>query len=100
MSQAAYAWTLLILTLPVQLWSGFVLSVLWGWFVVPLGVPPIGVLQATGLTLTVDLVKLVIAPPREGTPQDYLQRWLITYLAGPLMVLTVATIVFLLWSPR
>ncbi len=42
----------LVLLLPVVLWSGFVASVLWGWFVVPtLGAPAIGAVAAAGLIL-------------------------------------------------
>lgn len=33
--------------------SGLVISILWGWFVVPLGVPAIGVAASVGLTVTV-----------------------------------------------
>lgn len=32
-------------------WSGLVLHRLWGWFVVPLGLPPIGIAHAAGLGL-------------------------------------------------
>lgn len=34
-------------------WGGFVASVLWGWFIVPLGVAPIGVLHASGIAIVV-----------------------------------------------
>ena len=37
------------LLLPSAAWSGFVLTRLWVWFVVPLGVAPITVWQAAGL---------------------------------------------------
>lgn len=37
---------------------GFVLSVLWGWFVVPLGAPEIGVASALGLAITVGLFQI------------------------------------------
>lgn len=33
-------------------WRGFVLSVLWAWFLVPLGAPAIGIALAVGLTTT------------------------------------------------
>lgn len=33
--------------------SGWVLSVMWGWFVVPFGVPPIGIAWAIGISLVV-----------------------------------------------
>jgi hypothetical protein len=37
---------------------GFVLSYLWLWFVVPLGVPPIGILHSYGLSLVVLMMTL------------------------------------------
>lgn len=32
----------------LTMWQGYVLTVLWGWFIVPLGVPAIGVAHAVG----------------------------------------------------
>jgi hypothetical protein len=36
-------------------WGGYVGSILWGWFVVPLGAPPISPLHAAGLACIVSL---------------------------------------------
>lgn len=41
----------LALTLPFAAWSGFAVSHLWKWFVVPLGLPAISIFHAAGLTL-------------------------------------------------
>ena len=42
---------------PVQIfWSGFVLSILWGWFVVPLGISAIGIAHAAGLSVLLRMV--------------------------------------------
>lgn len=35
---------------------GYVLSILWGWFVVPFGVPPISVAWAIGISVLVTLL--------------------------------------------
>ncbi len=40
----------------VAIFSGFVLSVLWAWFLVPLGAPEIGIATAIGLSMIVSLV--------------------------------------------
>ena len=41
-----------LLAIPFSFWLKAMVSVsLWGWFVVPLGVPAIGLAQALGLTL-------------------------------------------------
>lgn len=45
---AGVLFTILILTL-LSFYSAFVFTVLWGWFVVPLGVPAIGLFHALGL---------------------------------------------------
>lgn len=38
-------------------WSGFVLSILWGWFAVPIfGLPPIGLAGAIGVATVVGLL--------------------------------------------
>jgi hypothetical protein len=36
--------------------NGWVLSVLWGWFLVPLGIPPILILHAIGVGVTISLL--------------------------------------------
>lgn len=42
----------LLLATPFSMvWSGWVLSVLWGWFVVPLGLPPLALWAACGVRL-------------------------------------------------
>lgn len=42
----------------VAAWSGFTLSVLWGWFVVPMfGLPALSVAQAYGIALVVRAAK-------------------------------------------
>lgn len=41
---------------PMLLWYGYALSVLWGWFLVPLGLPAVSPLQAAGIDLLVAFV--------------------------------------------
>lgn len=43
----------LALVTPHVCWLGFVTSILWRWFVMPLGAPPIGIAHAIGLCLLV-----------------------------------------------
>lgn len=58
---------LAVLALPLlTAWAGFVISVLWGWFVVPLGAPAVGVWHAAGLCTLVCLMRPAIPP--EDTP--------------------------------
>ena len=37
--------------IPMAIWSGFVLSVLWAWFFVPLGIPAISTAHGIGIAL-------------------------------------------------
>jgi hypothetical protein len=46
----------LVMVLPLGLWNGFFLSIMWGWFLVPLGVPSIGVAHAWGLAMLLSLL--------------------------------------------
>lgn len=48
------AWGLFLLA-PHALLSGWVLSLVWKWFVAPLGIPTIGVFHAVGLSLAIQL---------------------------------------------
>jgi hypothetical protein len=54
------------LALATLSWQGFVVSVLWGWFLVPLQVPVIGVPHAIGLLLLLRLVR-----GRHGSATDW-----------------------------
>ena len=51
LTYAVFGLVALTLAVACALWGGFAASVLWGWFVVPLGVPEVSVLHAMGLTL-------------------------------------------------
>ena len=44
---------ILILGIPLALLNGWALSVMWGWFIVPLGAPALGLIQAIGITYVV-----------------------------------------------
>jgi len=46
----------LIMLVPLGLLKGLCVSVIWAWFVVPLGVPAIGVLHAWGLVVLWGLI--------------------------------------------
>lgn len=47
--------------------NGWVTSILWGWFIVPLGAPTIGIANAIGLALFVGLfVNRQVIAPTEG----------------------------------
>jgi ABC-type phosphate/phosphonate transport system permease subunit len=42
---------------PVAVWRGYVLSIMWAWFMVPaFGLPPLGVVAAIGVAMTVGMI--------------------------------------------
>lgn len=41
----------LVLLAPLTLWWGFVLMALWNWFLPSIGAPPIGLVQAIGISI-------------------------------------------------
>jgi hypothetical protein len=76
--------------------SGFALSDVWGWFVVPLGVPAIGFYQALGLHVMVGhLCRNVARQPR--TQEEYMLRSG-TWLAAPLLFWGASFLIHVLGS--
>lgn len=73
----------------MALWNGYLLSVLWGWFVVPLGVPSIGVAHAIGLALIAGLLKGIRETSEEKGALLRIASWLI----GTLLALGIGYIV-------
>lgn len=43
------------LAIPITVWWAFVAATVWGWFIVPLGVPPIGKAHAWGLSIFAEM---------------------------------------------
>ena len=83
---------LLLLSLPFgALWSGFVLSILWGWFIVPtFEIRPLGVLPAIGVSMVVGyLTKQEAATKDErGTTER------VAYLFGHMFIYPLFALVF------
>ena len=46
----------LILFIPSILFSGWVVMLLWGWFIVPLGMPEVGLALALGISVLVSAI--------------------------------------------
>ena len=81
----------IVLSLLSILLTGFTISVLWEWFVVPLGVTPIGMANAFGLSVMImffkirgrkDFVKDVLVEKSET------RKW-IEHLVTPVIALTI-----------
>ena len=68
--------------------KGFVLSVLWGWFAVPLGVPAIGIAGAIGIALLVGMLS-----HQAGKDDREIEEIIGASLGGPILVLIIGAIV-------
>lgn len=66
---AAVLLTLLLMPLSI-VWKGFVLTKLWAWFVVPLGLPEIGIANAYGICLLLVLFTVTKKPDSENVTME------------------------------
>lgn len=84
----------ILLTPLLAMWRGYVLSILWGWFVAAyFGLPELGVTQAIGLSYVVMYLTASIPPKREKEPEgreyliEQLSRIIVFHGFYPLLVL-------------
>jgi hypothetical protein len=69
------ALAMIVLALLAAALGGMVLSDLWSWFVVPLGVRPIGIAAGCGIGMTVRLLTLSIRRSDTVTFPEYFELW-------------------------
>lgn len=76
---------ILVLVFPFYgAWAGFMISMNWGWFIVPLGVAPIGVAQALGIFIMSRFFTVKLKKDAEIDLTDYIGTAIIvpaTFLA-------------------
>jgi len=97
-STAECMWSL-ILSAPLTLLEGHVISDLWGWFIVPLGAPEIATMHMTGILALIALAVTVNRRPAPRPKSGELGMWattlallsLIMWGAGALMNLLMQT---------
>jgi hypothetical protein len=71
----------LILGISLIIFNGFVITQLWNWFIVPLGVISISIAHAIGLSLIIGMLTLRInAEYKEMKPWEYMTISCIAYL--------------------
>jgi hypothetical protein len=83
------------------LWNGYVLSVIWGWFIVPtFGLHALGVVPAIGVCLVMSFLTHQYSPPckEEKTGFSQLMHSIGYIAARPLLTLLAGWIV-LHWMP-
>jgi hypothetical protein len=76
-------------TVLLAIYGGFCLWVLWGWFMVPLGLPPIGIAWAIGLSTIFAMVAPTPAPAPEGKAKNHL----VAIIAKPALALVSGFVV-------
>ena len=72
----------------ITIYYSMVVVVLWGWFIVPLGLPPITISHAIGLTVILNMFRSVEAKAKD---EDW-QQTLLTGLTKPLFALAIGYI--------
>jgi hypothetical protein len=81
---------ILAITTVAAIWEAFALKVLWGWFLVPLGLPAIGMAHAVGLALIATL--LTHQAPSNMTSDERQSQVIGWGLATPAVALIVGWI--------
>lgn len=79
-------------------WSTFVATVVWGWFVMPLGLPAIGKAQAFGLMLLIGLFRSYKPSKTGESAETSLTTQVGFYLGGPALTLLLGHIAHRLMS--
>jgi hypothetical protein len=84
---------MLVLLLPIAtIVDGWALSTLWGWFIVPLGVPAIGIAHAFGISCTVSLFRSRFSTRKkeqEREIDEWFWEWLGTWIFKVAIVLAL-----------
>lgn len=76
--------------------NGYVISIIWGWFIVPIfGLPPLAIAEAVAVVLVARVIANPVSKSSGKTP-DW-EEWLSDFIAysvlGPFMILGLAWIV-------
>lgn len=89
-------YTLLFLSIiiPYTIVRGFVVSILWGWFITPFGLPAISLPLAIGLSLTIGYITSKTADNHKDDRETDWTKFTAN-LIGPLVVLTLGYVVHL-----
>ena len=81
----------IVAAIPLYFFSGWVLAKLWGWFVVPLGVVPITLAWAVGLSVLVGLFRPV--PVSRRDPETPFGTYLLSILINSFLLTLIAWVI-------
>lgn len=86
----------ILMTVPVAIWKGFVLSKLWLWFIVPtFGLPALSVPLAIGLCVLVGLFTANLARRQKDEETSFWTLYLVDGFVAPALALLFGYIVTL-----
>jgi uncharacterized membrane protein len=71
------------------IWRGYVLTVMWAWFVMPLGARPLGVAHAIGLAMLVGF----LTHPAKSDPARKVMDAVVTAFLAPAIALALGWVV-------
>ena len=84
----------LLMIIPSAIWHGWVLSIVWGWFIVPLfGLPSLSIAYAVGLVLVAGMFRGESKTDEDDDVVYRIAKSLGNAFLGPLLVLGLAWIV-------
>ena len=83
----------IVLLIPGLLFSGLVIKLLWGWFIVPLGVIPISIIHAIGIDIVVSLIAPSTTKDTDNMSVSEFITYLIKVITKPLTYLLMGFIV-------
>jgi len=79
----------------VEIIRGFIIAIMWNWFIVPLGVPSIGICLGTGLSLIADLLMLNSSGSKGTRKEKEVFMDVLKYLVSSFVLLGLGAIVHL-----
>lgn len=86
----------LVMLVPVALWRGYVLSVLWGWFIVPtFNAPALSLAMAIGVAIVVGMFTASIPTKKKDEEDKALSNYFVNGFIAPALSLLFGYIVTL-----
>lgn len=71
------------------MWFGYVLHILWAWFLVPIGLPAVTMVSAIGISITIKMIVAGLPNTKDNPDYQYLVIYSFIY---PLMSLALGWI--------
>lgn len=87
----------LLLTVPANLWSGYVASIMWAWYVEPLGAPHLDAVRAVGLFFLIRLFAPSAIRANKPMGEEYTGGELL-FISAVVWVLGPALTLFFGWA--